>query len=728
LIPESTAARPLLDLGVKFGYRSGLRPLSTAGTVSEARVMLAELPHFNNARRYVAPLLIVGAILAVLGLGLTSAISAHANAHWRLDLPIPRSLGFLGASFLVAAGGFLSAALVTFVRLRLLVQEPPQPARKAAPIGAADDAGDMPRWRWWLARARPLLVWRVEWLAAGPQALVALLFGVLAVAGVVVTWGVTPFAAADPTTLEILGGTLIVAAFPLLVVERSFANVAAEMLPDAPQLDRLLRIPLTTCLGLGIAAVLRSLGFAWAIRLEQGLAILVVAVALELIVRSLAVAFLPFAPTEQRRTVADSSIAGFLRFSVPSFQAFNTAVRQQFGIDLSRSWALAFVQRAMLPIALVMGLLAWCVTGITALGLNERAVYERFGKPVAVLGPGLHVHLPWPMGVMRPVELGVIHDIPIAMSPTGDAGQAARPSAGVDQQQRLGGAEAAPPTAADRLWDASHPSEQSYLIASEANGQQTFQIADADLRVVYRVGLTDADALNAAYRVADPEILIKASTGQLLVRYFARYTLPDVLGQSRDAFTKDFRTALQDQLDRLSSGIEAISVVVEAIHPPAGAASAYHNVQAAEILANSQIAVQRASAIHSIKSAQQGAMEDRNKATAAAAELVTQAKSESILFDADREARRRDGEAFLFERRSERLASGLAKSEAIVVDHRLKGPNGPVIDLRSFDAAGGRAQPARRDIVFPPASSYGPADDDDDAAPPSYPPRSGTRR
>ena len=30
--------------------------------------MLAELPHFNNARRYVAPLLIIGAMFAVLGL------------------------------------------------------------------------------------------------------------------------------------------------------------------------------------------------------------------------------------------------------------------------------------------------------------------------------------------------------------------------------------------------------------------------------------------------------------------------------------------------------------------------------------------------------------------------------------------------------------------------------------------------------------------------------------
>jgi regulator of protease activity HflC (stomatin/prohibitin superfamily) len=689
--------------------------------------MLADLPHFNNARRYLAPLFIVGLAFAALGLGLTGAISAHANAYWRLDLPIPRALGFVGAAFLVAAAGSLSAAIMVFVRLRLLERVPQPQLPDGELIGAPAPAGRIARWGR-LAYSQSLLLLRAETMAAWPQALVAFLFGALAVAGVVVTWRVSALAAADPLILEVLGGVLIVAAFPLLVLERAFASVAPEMLPDAPQLDRLLRLPLAACLGIGIAAVLRSFGFAWALWIEQGVAILIVAVALELIVRSLLVAFVPFAPIAQRRTVADSSLAGFLRFSAPSFQALNTAVRQQFGIDLSRSWALAFVQRAMLPIALVMGILAWGVTGITALGLNERAVYERFGEPVAVLGPGLHVHLPWPMGVMRGVELGVIHDIPIAMSPLGDAGQTARQSTGVDQQQQLVGAEAPPPASSDRLWDASHPSEQSYLIASEANGQQTFQIADADLRVVYRVGLTDADAMSAAYRVADPETLIKASTGQLLVRYFARYTLAEVLGQNREAFANEFRVSLQGQLDRLSSGIEAIAVVIEAIHPPAGAASAYRNVQAAQILANSQIAVQRASAIHSIKSAQQGAMEDRNKATAAAAELVTQARSESVLFDADREARQRDGEAFLSERRFERLATGLSKSEAIVVDHRLNGQNGPVIDLRSLDGGGGRGAAARRDIVLPPGRAYGSDEDDDEPTPPNFPPRSGTAR
>ena len=80
------------------------------------------------------------------------------------------------------------------------------------------------------------------------------------------------------------------------------------------------------------------------------------------------------------------------------------------------------------------------------------------------------------------------------------------------------------------------------------------------------------------------------------------YTLLDILGQSRQAFTTDFRTALQQQLDQMSSGIEAIAVVVEAIHPPPGAASAYQYVQASEILSKSTISIRRAEAIRSLKS------------------------------------------------------------------------------------------------------------------------------
>jgi regulator of protease activity HflC (stomatin/prohibitin superfamily) len=671
--------------------------------------MLGDLACFNSARRYVAPLLVTGGIFAAIGLWLIGAVSARVWFHWLPDLISLPALAYVGAALLVPAGGFLSAGIVTFVRARLLDANPQsrtQPTvstrtrgerrdpadhrglRRHQPraAGAAQGEGSVERLKQLLAHVRALLAQRETFVAEWPPALVVLLLGLLAAGGIFVGWWSSAQTAVDPTIRQVLGGTLVVAAFPLLVLERSYADLSVEMLPEAPQLERLLRVPLTACLGLGISMVMVSLGFGWGFWIERGTTLLIFITALELLLRSLAMCFIPFAPIERLRTVADSSVAGLLRLSVPDFQAFNVAVRKQIGIDLSRSWALAFIRRASMPIVVGLALMAWGVTGITALGLNQRAVYERFGSPVAVLGPGLHVHLPWPMGVMHGLELGVVHDIPIAISPTGDPTQFSQPSAGVDQQPQLVGAEAPAPPSADRLWNASHLSEQTYLIASEASGQQSFQVADADLRVVYRVGLSDAAALDFAYRVADPEVFIRAAAGQLLVRHFSRHTLLDVLGQSRETFANEFRTALQDQLDRMSSGIEVIAVVIEAIHPPPGAAVAYHSVQAAEIFANVEIALQRAEAIRAAKTAEQAAMQERNRAIAGATELRDRANSESVLFNADRKAWQRDNQAFLQERRFERLVSGLAKSELIVVDHRLNGKNAPTIDLRNFQA------------------------------------------
>jgi regulator of protease activity HflC (stomatin/prohibitin superfamily) len=684
--------------------------------------MLVELAHFNNARRHAAPLPLTGAIFAAIGLGLLGAFFAHVSLYRIPDLAILPALAYAGAALLVPASGFLSAAIVTFVRDRLLDADLKLCAQAEESAKSAPVDNSLERLNQTLARARAEVIPRTTSMAAWPPVLVALLFAGLAVAGVMVGWRLSAESNVDPMIRQVLGGVLLVTAFPLLVLERSYANLSAEMLPEAPQLERLLRVPLTAALALGISMLLVSLGYAWGIWIERATALLIAIVSLELILRSLAMFFIPFASIERLRSVADSSVAGLLRLSAPNFQALNVVVRQQFGIDLSRSWALAFIQRATLPIVVGMGLMAWGITGITALGLNQRAVYERFGSPVAVFGPGLHVHLPWPMGVTRNVELGVIHDIPIAISPTGDPAPSSQSS--VDQQQQLVDAEAPAPLSADRLWNASHPSEQTYLVAGEASGQQSFQVADADLRVVYRVGLSDAAALDFAYRVSDPEAFICAAAGQLLVRYFSRYTLLDVLGQNRETFANEFRAALQEQLDRMSSGVEAIAVVVEAIHPPPSAAAAYHNVQAAEIFAHAQVALQRASAINTVKSAEQDAIEERNRAIAAATELRDRANSESILFNADRKAWQRDDQAFLLERRFEHLVSGLAKSELIVIDHRLNGQNAPTIDLRNFDTS---TDAGSRDVINPSTKNKASEEDEDEFVGRNSQPKSGSK-
>jgi regulator of protease activity HflC (stomatin/prohibitin superfamily) len=668
-----------------------------------------QLAHFNKAERYRYILLITGSIFAGLGFFLVYAVLLGASNGWLHKLPIPKAAGYLGSALLIPAAGFLSAGMLAAARYRHLAAELHDNAANTDAVDPPVAAASGQNYERFAIQPRRFFKAGTEALGGWPQVLVAIAFALSAVVGVVEVRRASWEPALAASMQQVIGGVLLVCAFPLLVLERSYANLAARTLPEAPQLNRLLRAALTACVGLGIATFLSAVEVAWGAKLEAAIATMIVMVAAEMAFRASATFFIPFAPLPERRSVADSSIAGFFRFAIPSFNSLNASVQRQFGIDLSRSWALGFVRRALLPVTATIGVAAWCVTGVTALGIDQRAVYERLGVPVAVFGPGLHLHLPWPLGIMRNVELGVVHEIPIVFEAAHAADRLGHPADEIDPTGQLPTAEAPAPANADRLWDASHPGEASYLIASETRGQQGFQIANIDLRVVYRVGLSEDAAREAAYRIDDPEALIRGVAGRLLVRYFARYTLLDVLGQSREIFTDRFHAALQDELDRMSTGIEAISVIVEAIHPPAGAAQAYHAVQAAQILANSQIALMRGEAISRIKSAQQAASRVRDAALATAAELVDRADSEGVLFDADHQSYRRDGQAFLLERRFDRLSKGLANSELLIIDHRLNGQNAPTIDLRRFSLQGGGEglPPPRKDDLHSQSSPGG---------------------
>jgi regulator of protease activity HflC (stomatin/prohibitin superfamily) len=176
--------------------------------------------------------------------------------------------------------------------------------------------------------------------------------------------------------------------------------------------------------------------------------------------------------------------------------------------------------------------------------------------------------------------------------------------------------------------------------------------------------------------------MIRAAAGQMLARYFARCTVLDVLGQNRESFIRGFQQELQSRLSTLSTGIEVMSVVVEAIHPPPAAAPAYQGVQTAAIRSVLRIAEAKAEATQTLNSAQSSAITLRNDATAAAAERVGAAKTELALFGGDHQAHSVGGAAFLFERRLQRFNQVLARTRFTVVDHRIEKANGPLLDLR----------------------------------------------
>jgi regulator of protease activity HflC (stomatin/prohibitin superfamily) len=212
--------------------------------------------------------------------------------------------------------------------------------------------------------------------------------------------------------------------------------------------------------------------------------------------------------------------------------------------------------------------------------------------------------------------------------------------------------------------------------------KQSFQSVSADLRLLYRIGLSDSQALAAAYSTVDPMALVQAVAGRVIAAYYADRTLDQVLGANREAMANDLRTAMQAELDRVGSGLQMVAVVIEAIHPPAGAADAYHYVRAAEIAAQASIATERGAAIVIRAQSKQYATDQVDAARAQAAEIVGAARVSLTRFTADQQAAKAGGQAFLLERYLTDLSTALTHAPMTIIDHRLNWPEPPVLDLR----------------------------------------------
>ena len=484
-----------------------------------SRLVVAEAG-LRAVRLIALPYVVLAAALAAL---LAAQTAWPANA-WLTEL---RRSGFAAlalAALLVALAGLAASWSLAWARRRAAQPQCPTPAGR--------------RLLAWLrpgARGDALLVGRMARL---PQALVVVplagltllcVFILSRLASALPGGGAVP----PPDLCFALGGAAIVLAFPLLIGERSVASLPEVLLPEAPALRALLLLPVLVWPALGALEIATGLGVPFTDRLGRWLGLLVALLAAELAVRALLRLFLPPPPEAAARAAVHATLAGLLSAGLRGRAALAEPIRTHLGIDFARSWALAYIRRALPAVTLLLLAFCWGLSGVVMVGLDRRAVYERFGDPVAVLRPGAHLILPWPLGRLRWMDYGTLHEVPL-----GSADEAP----GLPDHVA---AEALPPPSADRMWESAHPAEVMLLIASERAGQQGFQSVSLDLRVLWRAGMSDDDALHLAYRSADPQALVRSAAGRATAQFFSARTLDDVLGENRAAMSDGLRAAMQ---------------------------------------------------------------------------------------------------------------------------------------------------------------------------------------
>lgn len=627
-------------------------------------------PALAGAARRRTPL-IAGTALS----GLVVVVCAFAGEFNR-GREVASLLGLIGGAAALAGLGLGCAWLVDGARARLAealdTREKARLAGPTAATGLLTGAGT----------DHDLLVAgeerRLAVIATWGNAAFALPLAILAAA---LPLGLRPGAAGDNAGELGLAVAAVIAGFPLLIIERRLHGGDAVRFRETRHLARLLRLGVWTLVAGGAAAAGRALDVELAALVEWALLVVVVATAGELALRALAAPFVPVARSGEARGLGDSIITGLLLARGTGW-GFGQGLKERFGIDLAQSWAVRFLAKAALPLGAVLLVIAWLLSGVTALAPDERGVYERCGAPVAVLQPGLHAHLPWPFGMVRRVDFGRVHELALGatdgLSAEDRAAEAITPDADT-------------PARFDRLWDRKHPSDATYLVPGvsatgpgrEGRAQQVgYQLLSSDVRVLWRVGASDDAALDHVYRVAKPEELVRGEALRLVQRALASRPLESLIGEDRDRLVSQLKDGLQRRLDSARAGIEITAMVVDAIHPPLAAVPAYHGVQAAEIGAGTDIARARGAAAVTVADAKRAAAARLAGGSATAGEAVSLAKADVTRFDADRAAFAAAPVAMRLERWLQTLGAALAKADLTLIDHRLPLEGGPTLDLR----------------------------------------------
>ncbi|MDP3295485.1 MAG: protease modulator HflK [Nevskia sp.] len=621
---------------------------------------LAALPSFRLAAVQARRLLIQALSLGAPAVAALSAAWFWPAAAGSLLAPLCAAVG---ASLWLPVLGLLSARSVACWRAAA-IESPPQ---LPDPMPA-----DAPRYRrvlWALRNAARAIIRLLR--GDSGQALLLALFALLPLVTVIRTWNLALPGSGLGQLAYAGGGALLLLTFGLLVLERWFANLASAESPEAARLARLVRMPLLTLSLAAICLFFSRADSLWPARLAVLAGLLPAAVAAEFALRALLSLFTRRPPAEEPRLLADSYFARQLQWPPQPLANLQDELQQRFGIDLRQNWAFGYMRRALLPVLAGVLLVGWLMTGIREIAIDGRGIYERFGKPVAVLGPGLHAGLPWPFGRLRAVENGSIHAISTVIED--------------DETPDSSSAEGLAPDAANRLWDAAHESENGQVIAGLAGDRQSFQVINMDVRFIYRIGLGDAAAMAATYNSADLPTLIRNTAGRVLVEDFASRTLDGVLSEKRDALARDVGRRVQADLDALDSGVEILATLIEQIHPPSGAANAYHGVQAALIRAQAAIARERGRAAEEINDAQLQASIATDKAGAIAREAMSGAEAAQRRFAAEQSAYQAAGKAFVLEQYLSQLSAGLKDAKLVLLDHRIgSGASAPTLDLRRY--------------------------------------------
>ena len=234
--------------------------------------------------------------------------------------------------------------------------------------------------------------------------------------------------------------------------------------------------------------------------------------------------------------------------------------------------ALTYRRRAVGLLSASM-LFAWCVSGITVISENERAIVARFGGWHADLGPGFHWRWPQPLEVVHRDRIRSIRSLPIGFRHS--------------QQRETGTPDEI--TRAPVEWNSRHERQSSAGAFEPGDGIDLDLLDESQLVtgdevlvelnavVEYRIGTLE-NLRRFALGTADPEALLRAAAESAIRDVAAGASLADLMADRRRELQDKCLLVTRHIAEGYEIGVEVLGVQLLEVHPPRQVVSAYRQV------------------------------------------------------------------------------------------------------------------------------------------------------
>ncbi len=205
--------------------------------------------------------------------------------------------------------------------------------------------------------------------------------------------------------------------------------------------------------------------------------------------------------------------------------------------------------RALFGLTVLIAVSVFGLSGIYILQPGERAIVERFGKPLQTddpLGPGLHYHWPWPVERVKRADVEGVKRLTIGYK-TGD------------QTPLI-------------LWTNKHYLREYSIITGEG------PFLDIAMNVHYRI----KDLYQYLFGSAEPDRAVEKLGYQVLRETLGTRPFFSSITSGRDALEDLILTEMQRRADELALGLLIQNVCFRDLHPPTQVARAFEDVVSAQ--------------------------------------------------------------------------------------------------------------------------------------------------